>query len=287
MPNAAPEDKAQSTWLARLAPRAVAARLVGRAIRGKAMPAAVAAIVAAGLAGAPAQAEIKLGSQPKSASYAYKFYVGGILIGKANFDARLGDGDYFTEGFLKTDGVSNWFVAATVAAQARGRIGSKLSPKQLDVSGKTEKVDWKMVIGYDGDAPSNVSSHPPFKKKSYEIDPRKQGGALDPMSALIATLAPTKSGTPCRRTIPIFDGRKRYDIVFGKQTFKGKSKTGHRTFVCEARWKRVGGFKPKMMRKDDVTFTARFEVRDGLTVPVKVWGETEFGDAVAILKKIR
>ena len=38
------------------------------------------------------------------------------------------------------------------------------------------------------------------------------------------------------------------------------------------------------MRKDDIEFIARFEVRGGLTVPVRVWGETEFGDAIAILR---
>lgn len=273
MPNAAPEHKARSA-----APK--------RKRAAAALCAAAALSLFAPIGAAPALAEIKLGAEQKSATYKYKFYVGGVLIGQANVDAKFGDGDYFTEGFLETEGVSEWFAAATVAAAARGRIGKAVEPRQMDVSGKTEDLSWKMTIAYEGDAPSSVSSQPPFSKKSYEIDPRKQSGALDPMSALIATLAPTHTGSPCNRTIPIFDGRKRYDIVFGKETFKGKSSTGYRTFVCDASWRRIGGFKEKMMRKDDVEFQARFEVRDGLTVPMKVWGETEFGYAVAIIKSI-
>lgn len=281
MPNAAPEYKARAFGTA-----ISCLRRPGWARRSAwtSLCAAAAFVAASAFAPERADAEINLGNEARSASYAYKFYVGGVLIGKANFVAKMGDGDYFTEGLLETEGVSDWFVAATVAAEARGRISKTVVPKQMDVSGKTEKINWRMTIAYQGDAPSTVSSQPPFSEKPYEIDPTEQKGALDPMSALVATLAPTKSGNPCGRTIPIFDGRKRYDIVFGKLQSKGVGKSGHPSFICKATWKRIGGFKPKMMEKKNITFNARFEERDGLFLPVRVWGKTEFGDAIAILR---
>ncbi|MEM9726221.1 MAG: DUF3108 domain-containing protein, partial [Pseudomonadota bacterium] len=222
---------------------------------------------------------------PERANFGYKFYVGGVLIGKAWMSTSFADGRYRSQGSVETDGVAGWFVSATVVATADGAMGDdQPTPVKLDVTGVTDKTPWRMSIDYDGGAPTGVFSEPPFREKPYEIDPRRQGGALDPVSAVIATLTPMK-GSGCDRVIPIFDGRKRYDIVIGPEIERGVSRKGFPMVECEARWRRVGGFKGNQMNKPDVPFTARFERRDGLAVPTKVWGDTEFGGAVAIIRE--
>ena len=256
--------------------------LLRRALRALTAPAPV---LAAALSFAAANHAAAESVAPNAASYGYKFYVGGVLIGKAWLSATFEKDAYISQASLETDGVAGWFVAATVMANAKGAMAPKSpAPKQLDVKGVTEGAPWTMTIAYENGAPGRVTSEPPFRKKPYEIDPAQQHGALDPISAVIAAMKPGK-GAGCERTIPIFDGRKRYDVVLGEPIKEGESQAGYPMVECKGLWRRVGGFKPKMMKKPNIEFTARFEQRDGLTVPTKVWGDTEFGGAVAVIRK--
>lgn len=224
--------------------------------------------------------------EERRSQYSYKFYVGGVLVGKAAITNTLAGDAYHIASELETDGVAGWFVEAKFNASARGSLSPDAapSPRTLEVRGVSDNKPWRMTMTYQGDTPSAVAVEPPFRKRHYDIEPTDQKGSLDPISALVAALLPAPRGaktTPCERTIPIFDGRRRYDVVLEKEI---SAKDG--LIECASRFKRVGGFKEKQLKKDDYLFTTRFEMQaDGSAVPVKIWGDTEFGGAVAILRK--
>ncbi|MEL6979345.1 MAG: DUF3108 domain-containing protein [Pseudomonadota bacterium] len=247
------------------------------------------ALIAALFAAVPLAAAANAAPErPAEVKHRYKAYVGGVLIGKASLTTRFTAEGYSSEGKLETDGVAGWFVAAKAQASALGALdASALEPERLDVTADSDGEAWRMSIAFSGGAPSEVSAEPPLRSRKWDIDPASQTGALDPISAIVrAMTGPMTSASaaaPCERTLPVFDGRKRYDIVLEEQIDE-RVKDGVTIIECAARWTRVSGFKPKMMRKPDYPFTARFAIRDGLTVPVRIWGDTEFGGAVVVLR---
>lgn len=259
--------------------------------------ATAAALLAAPAALAPTAAAAKSvaipADQPVTKDLKYKLYVGGVLIGKIDVRATLRADGYAMQANMKTDGVAGWFLEAAARVVGEGRrVAAKtkrekerLTPESFLVKsvygGKPQDVDMRFTDG----APSSVVAEPPFKKKWYEIDPTQQGGSLDPVAAAAAALLPSIAGEPCNRVLPIFDGRRRYDIRVGKQVAVKEGENGVKIVECDASVKRVAGFKKKYLKKPPYPFKARFIIEpNGMTTPQRVWAETDFGAAVAVLR---
>lgn len=215
----------------------------------------------------------------------YRFYLGGVLIGKASIAAALDEASYRLDTKVRSDGVVGWFYDVTVEGLAEGarESGAKLTPSVFRFNSVAEGEPFNLDMRFEDDAPKTVKAEPPFQPRHYEIDPTQQRGALDPMTAIVAALFPDAAKPLCKQTFPIFDGRRRYDITLEGQISE-KREDDTTIIECRGRWKRVGGFKPKHMRKPDYLFTVRY-ARDpsGRTLPVRAWTETEFGAAIATL----
>lgn len=217
----------------------------------------------------------------------YKVFVGGVKIGKANLVARISEDGYSLVGYAKSTGVVGWFYEVDAQVQVEGRRGADnaISPLEFSMSSVTDgSENFAMTIPYAGDAPSGIEAQPPLRQVHYAIEPTEQVGTLDPLSALMAAMLPSDVNQPCGRTLPIFDGRRRFDIIVDLAR-REYQRNGYRHIVCEARYHRVGGFKEKHMNKPDIPFTVTFAfIGDGFVRPVRLQGESEFGAVVAVLK---
>ena len=133
---------------------------------------------------------------------------------------------------------------------------------------------------YGGGAPATVNAEPAFIPKPWEIDPAAQTGTLAPITAAIATLAPRPRVGMCERTVEVFDGRRRYAIDLGKPVQDGAR------IRCPANYRRIAGFKPKMMKeRPNFPFNIWLEERgDGLAHVGRGAGESMFGLAVILLR---
>lgn len=250
---------------------------------------AAALLLAFGLTAAPTQA-----AEPVELRLTYDFYIAGLPIAKAKLVARIEDDFYSAETSGKTTGIAAIFFGSKVESSGGGlRLPAErdevdgLSPQVFEAYFKMKKKDMTLRIAYDGDAPGSVEAEPPFKKKKYEIDPREQRGALDPISAIIAAYLPVKTmGEVCSRTIPVFDGRKRFDISFN-HLLEEYVEDGKQFIECAGTYLRIGGFKKKHMTPErrSYPFKIRFRMAsDGSPLPVRIWGDTDFGTAVALLR---
>lgn len=243
----------------------------------------IAAGVFAGAATTPALAESN-----ERMALDYRFYLGGVLIGKASIAAALEDASYRLDTNVRSDGVVGWFYDVTVSGFAEGFRDTKarVTPASFKFNSVAEGKKFDLDMSYANDAPDEIKAEPPFQPRHYEIDPRAQRGALDPMSAIVAALFPDRKASLCNRKFPIFDGRRRYDISL--EGVKSEKQTDIGTLIeCKGRWKRVGGFKPKHMRKPDYIFTVEFmKEKSGRTLPVRAWTDTDFGAAMATLRSV-
>ncbi len=252
---------------------------------------AAALVLAAGVSATGTQADVK---KPRELRLTYDFYIAGLPIAKAKLNARIEDGFYSAESSGKTTGIAALFFGSKVESSGGGLLMPTeadavdgMAPQVFEAYFKVKKKDMTLRIAYDGDAPESVEAEPPFRKKSYEIDPTEQHGALDPMSAIVAAYLPVKSAAAvCNRTITVFDGRKRFDVRFDG-LLEEYEEDGARYVECAGTYFRIGGFKKKHMTPERRTypFKIRFRMnKEGAPLPVRIWGDTDFGTAVALLR---
>ncbi len=221
----------------------------------------------------------------------YDIYLGGVPIAEGQLTARITDATYFAEtkvqavGILR-DVVDGYVVSRTQGSrpQARGAVDT-LAPGVFQLRSKVRDEKFDMRMDFANDAPSAVQAEPVFKKKSYEIDPTAQTGALDPISAIVKAFLPAASGDVCLRTFPVFDGRRRFDVSF-EGAAKRYDDKGEQFVECKGVVERVAGFSPKMMQRRRFPFFARFRLAaDGAPQATHIWGRTDFGLATATLRR--
>jgi hypothetical protein len=116
------------------------------------------------------------------------------------------------------------------------------------------------------------------------------------MSAVTLVLSGVKadSANPCGTVAPVFDGRRRYDIVFTYvkdepvklDQYKG---TAH---LCQLHYRQIAGFKQKILKEGaaippifaDLADIASAAAPDGhFVVPVRVWSRLNWGTVSAEL----
>lgn len=269
-------------------PNTVLRPLTALALLGLAQPAAA----AGGSGGTSTQPASQL-------QVAMTLYAGGITMGKAELNATLRGGDYQVASNLQTQGVVNAFWQSEIQATASGKLAdSNLAPVLYDSfntrqsTGKRQQVS----LTYEGENAPRLYANPVYPKTEFEVKPQDAKGTLDPLSAitLIASGVAAKNGNPCAATLPVFDGRRRYNIELTKTRevdikmdnglYQGKA------VQCEARYRPVAGFRQKLLSGSEpfpvirawvANFPSAVAGRD-YTVPVRVWAETRYG-VIAIL----
>lgn len=219
----------------------------------------------------------------------YDFYLGGLPVAEAKLKAEIDGNAYSAASKLRTVGIVGMFFDTEVNTSADGNRDGETDflPTMFEMKSRTKRKRQDLTMAFDATtAPSDVSAQPPFRKKAYELDPAQQAGTLDPMSAVVATFLPETVDNICNRTLEIFDGRRRYDVIFDSVR-NDYLDDGERLIECTGVYKRVAGYKPKTMRKQtEFDFYIRFAVReDGSARAVRVWGDTDFGTAVAVVRR--
>ena len=230
--------------------------------------------------------QLSVNGEPIDLRLTYDFYLAGLPVAVAKLQARIDDERYNAVTALKTVGVVGFFFDTEMVSSVDGaRIeGNALLPALFEMRWRTKEDGQNVRMLFSDDAPESVEASPPFKKKSYEVDPTNQTGALDPMSAIVAAFLPGSVENVCQRTLPVFDARKRFDVRFTKR-LREYEKGGQQLIECQGEYVRLAGFKPKMMKQARFGFKIRFAVQpDGSARATRIWGDTHFGIAVALLR---
>ena len=243
--------------------KAIAAALLGAALLGAAGPAPV---------------------LHRPVSTVYDLYLGGVPIGELSVRASVRGDRYRATSRMRTAGVLGVFYAASFEAETEGMVAANgLVPQRFTADTRAGDDAQAVDMVYEGRTPAKVEADPPFKPKPWEIEPQAQRGTLDPISAALTALAPVPAGAPegalCRRTVDIFDGRRRYAVDLGAPVADGTR------IRCPAVYRRVAGYKPKEL-KERIDFSVWFEERpDGLMHAVRAAGESMLGLAVVLLRE--
>lgn len=212
----------------------------------------------------------------------YDLYLGGIRGGEIVLSASLERLSYRAEATGRTAGVIGKLYKAGFDAKTRGRVTARgYVPERFSAKTHTPSKNLTLEIGYAGGAPLKVSAEPPFDPKPWQLEPSEQTGAFDPLSAALAGLALQPRELLCNRSVEIFDGRRRYAIDLG-----AAEPAENGSLRCPAKYRRVAGFKPKMLAKEPFPFAVWFEEgQGGLWHVVRAMGETPVGVAAITLRR--
>ncbi|MBK0400824.1 DUF3108 domain-containing protein [Limibaculum sp. M0105] len=217
---------------------------------------------------------------PGSFGGIYDLYLGGIRGGEMSIRVELEDARYRAEAAGQTAGIVGTFWSAGFAAVSEGQSDrAGVSPMRFEADsfspGKTQKV----AMAYESGRPAAIEAEPPFTPKPWQVDPFAQAGAFDPLTAALSGLALQSRAQICDRSVEIFDGRRRYAIDIGPPQADPEG------LRCDAAYRRVAGYKPKLMRKPDWPFTMWFaQGADGLWHVTRAMGDTPLGVAAVKLR---
>lgn len=182
---------------------------------------------------------------------AYSVYLTGIPIGRAEVTVELTESGFIASGSGKTSGLIRLISKGAGSMNVRGtfkgdRITASVFSGHLNTSRRDQKIELSVVNGFA----KGYSIDPPQQdpeKRRVPITKETRTNVMDPMSAMLALVSKGDVLNPesCNRTLPIFDGRYRFNLVLTYlRTDKAAKRTdGYQgpTLVCQVRYVPIAG----------------------------------------------
>ena len=203
------------------------------------------ATVAATLAGAPAHAQGKLEAR-------YAITLAGIPIGRGAWNVEIWDNQYQTGVSGIVTGLMRMLAKGQGAAGARGLVsGARLMTSSYAANINVQDKPDDIRMSLSGGTVKELAVDPPTPPAPdrVPITEAHVHGVVDPLTAgLISIAAPGDVVTPeaCRRTLPIFDGRQRYDLELSfKRMERVRAEHGYQgpAVVCMAVYHAIAGHR--------------------------------------------
>ena len=216
----------------------------GAAMRGARLSALV--VVLLGLLIGPTGAQGKLEAH-------YAASVAGIVVGRGSWSIEIGQNQYTAAASGRVVGLLKILSNGEGTAAAHGAIeGGRLLPatysSRVTMDDKVDEVRLALTAGVITEAMAEPPMPPSADR--VPISDAHRRGVLDPMTAEL--MAVSGNGDPvspeaCRRTLPIFDGRQRFDLTLTFKRFDHvKAEKGYQgpVVVCMVSYQPVAGHRP-------------------------------------------
>jgi hypothetical protein len=243
--------------------------------------------------------------QPKSGSIAVDYTIAfwSLPFGHTSFDARFAGNAYHTSSHFETTGFVNAFWGAIIDASSSGQVGAhSLSPEVYDSyyrRSDTKKERVKVTFTANG-LPTTVAD-PPYNTKKYPVTDEQKKDTFDPLSAVSVMLAGLKedAAKPCSSVIPVFDGRRRYDIelnyIRDEPVKLDNGLWNGKAHLCQVHYNQIAGYKPKILKEGKAfppIYALFAEIPSAgapsghYVIAVKVWAQMMLGDVTVTLNKL-
>lgn len=227
----------------------------------------------------------------------YTVYIGGLRVAEGSMMATLGGEAYLLENTLGAAGIAGRIWDAHWTMSSKGRIGAEaLRPTLFEFSATEKSKTKSREIHYDGKGVPSLTFEPPLTpdELASTTPPGMYRNTLDPVSVFL--LPVVTDGNPCDRSLPVFDGKRRYDLqlIFDSVTTVTTRDGGYsgEAIRCKVRVKPGAGMErgklTTMLQRRDDTWIWLAPVGDGsLYIPVRIQLRTPLGGAVLDVVKLR
>jgi hypothetical protein len=235
----------------------------------------------------------------------YDLYVGGISLGKVAMSTRFQGNDYKAISSLETKGIVNAFWQAKIETASSGSADrNKLQPNLYDSFSQNRSVQRQhATLTFGPDGPKSIASDPPYRDNNHPVSETQKKGTMDPLSAavyLTSGIAAVDQARPCDATAPVFDGRRRYNVVsnFVKNTgvrmdnglYAGPA------MLCQIHYNEIAGYKQTVLEQNKhmpkmfawvITVQSGSDPNRRYMIPIRLWAETEYGLVAAVASQAK
>jgi hypothetical protein len=202
------------------------------------------AFAALGLSAAPAAAA--------SLDVAYGIWLAGLPLGEAGLKSSFQGSRYDLSVQAKLTGLAGILTSGRGAANASGAFSNgRPTPSNFAVTSRSSKDSRTVRMGLASGSVAAVEITPPIEPHPDRVPvvAAHRQGVLDPLSALLmpaAARGDVLDAANCDRTIPVFDGASRFNVVLSFVETKEVEKPGYKgpVLVCRAKWIPISGHRP-------------------------------------------
>lgn len=220
----------------------------------RALPLAI--LLLAGTLPAAARADEKLAVVLK-----YKVFFGGMSAATIDVDIAVDRADYRITATTVSESLMNWLTSFRSRAESRGglRAGNlQLASHHSDGMWRGNPRSTRIIAVDDGTLQTTIAP-PPEDDERDPVPQEKTRGAVDLLTASLAAIRTFEQRSVCDQRVPVFDGRRRYDLVFAETTaesVKSPYYTGPAT-RCRMDMDRIAGFsrRPFLSLSDEPPVT--------------------------------
>jgi len=190
-------------------------------------------------------------AQAQTLKVSYDLSLAGLPLGKADLVSSFKGSRYEMQGHAKLTGLAMILTGGRGEASASGTLaGAAPRSTRFAVLSKTSDNQRSVRMGLKGGQVAEVEIDPPLEPKPdrVPVKPADKKGVVDPMSALIMPALEAKPLTDpanCNRTIPVFDGASRMNVVLTYGETKSVEVPGYSgpVLVCNARYVPISGHR--------------------------------------------
>lgn len=179
----------------------------------------------------------------------YTLSMTGVPIGQIAWLVAIGEQRYTTSANGKASGVLSVLVNGEGSVDVRGVIiEGRATPRFFTAKSNDDDGDSELrMLFEDGSVKELVASTPPGSHDRVPVTDADRRGVTDPLSAMLIPMAgEALQSAQCNHIFPIFDGRRRYDLVLSYKRHDKvaleKSFSGP-VMVCGVLLKPISGYR--------------------------------------------
>ena len=182
---------------------------------------------------------------------AYTISLARFPIGSVTTSSEFGDGRYNIKTSGRASGVMRILASGEGTLSANGEIrDGRPAPIEFIARTTTDDVTADAKLTFEnGNVVTMTASAPEPSPDRIELTEAHRQGVVDPLTALL--IPASESGDPlsqaaCNRTLPIFDGRRRFDLKLTfKKMDKVKADKGYAgpVVVCAVAFQPIAGYR--------------------------------------------
>lgn len=231
----------------------------------------------------------------------YTISIAGFSVGTADVKSSFDGTGYTIDLQARLTGLAGVLVSGRGAASASGTVsGTQVVPQSFAANSRSSQASRTVRMGLRNGTVAAVEIEPPLKEHAdaVPVQAAHKRGVVDPVSAFM--MPAIMHGNPadprnCERTIPVFDGAARFDILLSYAGTREFSRPGYsgEVLVCNARFKAVSGHRPsrdavRFMEdnRDMAVWLAPFPANDSL-VPMRIELRTQIGMSVIEAARVK
>ncbi|GAA4252097.1 hypothetical protein GCM10022293_25620 [Azospirillum formosense] len=198
------------------------------------------AVVVAGLCAAFAGL-FPLPAQAQRWQLDYRVHVGGVAVLDARAELTLTEDRYSVQVDAATDGFLGRLFPWETRSLSVGTVRPDgVAPIRHTQSGVLRGSPRTVTLEYGPDGRVRTQVSPPPEEEDRDPVPEElTRQSRDPLSGVVDVLLAGLHGAGCQRTVPIYDGRRRYDMIFTDRGMTMVGESRHSVFSGAARQCRV------------------------------------------------